>query len=115
MKIDPVVSKYASQIGRRGGSKKTDAKAESSRLNGRLGGRPSERDTRPRETFDLQIAIARFKRATETRTQVAGLLAVDRDHLTVPERAELRAIFKTLQRIEKRWESAIEENESGAA
>jgi hypothetical protein len=113
-KIDEAISNYTAKIGRRGGSKKTDAKAEAARLNGRLGGRPSGRNA-PRETFNLQIAIGRLKRAADARTHIAGLIACDRDHLTVPERVALRGIFKTIQRIEKRWGIMIEENESGAA
>ena len=105
-----VSKKLSAEFGRRGGSAKSEAKAEAARLNGKLGGRPSTRNA-PRETFDLQVAIARFRRAVETRTQVAGLLACDLGELTVPERAELRTFFKTLQRIEKRWETAVEEHQ----
>ena len=38
--MNTTVSKYLSQLGKKGGTAKSDAKAEAARLNGKKGGRP---------------------------------------------------------------------------
>lgn len=114
MKIDPAVSKYTSKIGRRGGSVTSEAKAEASRLNGKLGGRPSTRNA-PRETFDLQRSIARYQRIRLLKSSIETILAADSEVLERSERTLLKQCVRNISQIEARVSVAIEAHQLGPA
>lgn len=107
MKIDPAVSKHMATIARRGGSATSDAKAEAARMNGKLGGRPSTRNS-PRETFDLQRSIARHQRIRLLKSSIETVLAADSEVLERAEMSLLKQCARNLSKIEKRVSTAVE-------
>ncbi len=104
------ISKAAAEFGRLGGSARSKRKSEAARLNGKLGGRPSTRNS-PRETFDLQHAIARHQRIRLLKSSIETVLTSDKDALDRAEISLLKDAVRQLAKIEKRISKAVQVHE----
>lgn len=93
-----VTSKAAAEFGRRGGSSTSEAKAEASRLNGKLGGRRKQVDEPMRD------AVARLQRARLLLSSIEVVLSSDVFHLRSREVQALDRAAKTLRELIPRFE-----------
>lgn len=90
------VQEIASEFGRLGGSRTSEAKAGAARLNGQLGGRPR---TKSIENEDqMRTAIARLQRARLLKSSIEVLLTSDAEDLRA---SEIRSLERSAELLEK--------------
>jgi hypothetical protein len=97
-----------SNWGVQGGSVKTEAKAEASRANGRLGGRPRKDGTRPAG----QPLTSAIVRATYLRTATGEFLRENRQVLDSESANWLKGTSTLLGRLTRQWQKELKRLES---